>query len=497
MHAQTTRYVSSTGIGTGTSWVNASGDLQAMITLSVAGDEIWVENGTYIPGATRGSAFSMKNGVSIYGSFAGTETLLSQRILTSGLTSILSGEIGASGIADNCYHVFNNAGLNTTAVIDGFIIRDANDDRVATLTDGLGGGFYNNGSNSGFCNPTIRNCLITNNQAQFGAGIFNSGYNFGVSTPVIINCVIANNTALTGGGGIDNFGLSNGNASPIITNCVIYNNIANQRAGGMYCWGGNNGNASPVVLNTVFANNTAIDGGGVVCDRLNSSSGSSGTSNPNFRNCIFWGNTVTGIGPQFFILGGATFVATYSDVDLTGQSTPHIISGAGTGNINTNPLFGNIALGAGLDNAWFTSDDGLQLLATSLCVDVGDNVGVSSTDILSNSRIINSTVDMGAYELDNSSVSINSFSLNDLTISIYPNPATNLINISYELLNAEDVVIEITNSIGQVVYLKSMTENSSGRHALKIETTEFSAGMYQLNIKTGKKDHVKKVAVMK
>ena len=82
-------------------------------------------------------------------------------------------------------------------------------------------------------------------------------------------------------------------------------------------------------------------------------------------------------------------------------------------------------------------------------------------------------------------------------VSVFPNPATNLINISYELLSNEDVVIEMTNNIGQVVYSKSMAENNLGRHTLKIETSEFAAGIYQLNIKTGKKDHVQKVAVMK
>jgi hypothetical protein len=494
---QTTRYVSVNGAGSGTSWADASGDLQAMIALSSTGDQVWVKAGTYTPGTTRSAAFSMKNGVSIYGSFAGTETLLTQRILTSGLTSILSGEIGAAGISDNCYHVFSNSSLNNTAFIDGFIIRDANDDRAATITDGLGGGFFNDGSNSGSCNPTIQNCLITNNQAQFGAGIFNSGYNSGESNPIITNCVISNNNALGGGGGIDNFGLLNGNASPIITNCVIYNNTAVQRAGGMYCWGGNDGNASPVVLNTLFINNAAIDGGGVVADRLNASGGSSGKSDPNFRNCIFWGNTASGIGPQFFILGDASFVATYSNVDLTNQSTPHTISGVGTGNINTNPLFVNVATGAGVDNTWFTSDDGLQLQLTSPCKDAGDNSGVSTTDLLSKKRIINSMVDMGAYEYNSPSVSVESLRLTNKIISVYPNPTSNIIHVDYEVLKTDNVRIELTNALGQVVYSKASIENKVGHQSLVIDTDTFAAGLYQLTIKTAGNEHVQKVAVVK
>jgi hypothetical protein len=374
----TIRYVTPTGGGTfdGSSWANAfSGTaMQAVIAASNSGDEVWVGAGTYFTTTTsnRSISFSMKNGVTIYGSFQGNETMLSQRNLENGLTSILSGEIGSPSPGDNSYHTISNTNLNNTAVIDGFVVRGANDDRAPTITEGLGGGFYNNGNNGGnMCGPIIRNCLVIDNHAAFGGGIFNSGYNGGNASPVITNCIITSNTAM-GGAGIDNFGLLNGNASPVITNCVVYNNHATERAGGMYCWGGNNGNTNPIVINTSFVNNTAIDGGGVVSDRLNSGGGSSGNSNPNFRNCIFWGNSVSGTGPQFYILGGATFTATYTDINLTAQSSPHIISGPGTGNINTDPLFINANMAQGTDGIWFTSDDGLNLQIISANINAGD-----------------------------------------------------------------------------------------------------------------------------
>ena len=402
----TTRYVTPSGAGSmnGSNWANAYAgtSLQTAINSSSDGDEVWVATGTYFTtmGMDRSISFSMKNGVAIYGSFIGTENSLTDRALTNGLTSTLSAEIGSAGILDNSYHtIHNTSGLSATAIIDGFIIRDANDSRAATTTEGLGGGIFNDGSNGGNCSPTIRNCVISNNQAVFGAGIFNSGY-YGTSNPTILNCVIANNFATTGGGGIDNFGLV-GNASPSIINCIIYNNTATQRAGGMYNWGGNGGNATPSVLNTIFVNNSATDGGAVVCDNLDANGFSiSGTSNPNFKNCIFWGNTASGTSPQFYILGSATFVATYTDINLSGQSSPHTVSGAGTGNINSDPLFNNISVGNGTDGKWMTVDDGLQLQNLSPCVNIGDNTGTYSTDILLKSRIMTTTVDMGAYELD-------------------------------------------------------------------------------------------------
>ncbi len=399
----TIRYVTPSGGGTfdGSSWLNAfSGTaLQAAIAVSGSGDEVWVATGTYFTTTTanRLISFSMKNGVIIYGGFQGNETMLSQRNLANGLTSTLSGAIGTAAANDNSYHVISNTNLNNTAVIDGFIIRDAYDERTPTITDGLGGGIYNNGSNGGnTCSPTIRNCLITDNYSGFGGGIFNSGYNGGNASPVIANCIITNNTAM-GGAGIDNFGLLNGIASPTITNCVLYNNHATQRAGGMYCWGGNNGNTNPIVINTSFVNNTAIDGGGVVCDRLNSAGGSSGNSNPVFRNCIFWGNTASGAGPQFFILGGASFTATYTDINLTGQVPPHIISGPGTGNLNADPLFINTNSGQGQDGIWFTHDDGLQLQINSVIINAGDPATMTPVNDVSGYTRTN-TFDIGAYE---------------------------------------------------------------------------------------------------
>ncbi|WP_395058830.1 T9SS type A sorting domain-containing protein, partial [Flavobacterium sp.] len=276
----------------------------------------------------------------------------------------------------------------------------------------------------------------------------------GISTPIISNCVIAFNNATTGGGGIDNFGVS-GNASPTITNCVIYENTATQRAGGMYCWGGNNGNANPVVLNTVFVNNRAFDGGALVSDRLNTSSGSSGNSNPSFKNCIFWGNATTGgLGPQFFILGNATVNVTYTNIDLTNQNAPHVLTGATTGNINSNPSFTNIALGVGVDGKWLTTDDGLQLNnATSPCYNTGNNTGVSSTDILNFNRIIDGIVDMGAYEFD-TLLSIDYFNFNQEVI-LYPNPTNE--SLYFSGLESTSIQIKIINQLGKVVIDSQIT----------------------------------------
>ena len=423
------RYVSPAGAGlmNGTSWADAfpGTSLQAAINASAPGDEVWVMNGTYFTTntANRNIYFNMVNGVSVYGSFNGTETLLSQRSFSCGFTSVLSAEIGAAGIADNSYHVISNSSLNNTSILDGFTISGANANFDLTGNDNrsLGGGMLNNAANSGICSPTIRNCLFTNNTALFGGGIFDHGQNGGNANPVITNCIFTFNTATNGGGGIDNFGY-NGNASPVITNSIFYGNTAVSRAGAMYCWGGGNGNASPVILNSVFVNNSSVDGGGIVSDRTNFVSGNSGTANPTIRNSIFWGNTASGTGPQFFLLGGANFTATYTVIDMINQNPPHTITGPGTGNIFLAPIFLNISDADGADNCWLTIDDGLQLQLNSAGIDAGDNTGVPLFDIRNYNRISNAVVDMGAYEYV-SGCNINTITWTGSSSGFWNNPA--------------------------------------------------------------------------
>src|SRR5512143_979561 len=123
----TTIYVraAAAGANDGTSWANAYTDLQTALAAAVASDEIWVAAGAYKPTATtdRTISFALKNGVGIYGGFAGGETLRGQRNPEVNVT-ILSGDIGTPGsAADNSYHVVTtDASVTSSAVLDGFTI---------------------------------------------------------------------------------------------------------------------------------------------------------------------------------------------------------------------------------------------------------------------------------------------------------------------------------------------------------------------------------------
>ena len=69
------------GANNGSSWADAYIDLQDALSVAVSGDQIWVASGTYYPttGTDQSATFTLANGVSIYGGFDGTETLLTER----------------------------------------------------------------------------------------------------------------------------------------------------------------------------------------------------------------------------------------------------------------------------------------------------------------------------------------------------------------------------------------------------------------------------------
>ena len=236
------RYVSTAGAGAldGSSWSNAYSQtqLQTAINQSCV-TEVWVAAGTYYPVNQYGGvglrfqAFQMKNGVAIYGGFAGTETDINQRtdFGAGGVNeSILSGDIGtADSQTDNCYHVFYHPsafGLTNTAILNGFSIKWGS----TITTDGAfgnnkdeyrGGGMYNGSNNS----PYIQQCTFSNNKGGLGGGI----YNFGPSnTTMMENCTFNNNYSYEWGGGIYNTQTAN----VTIINCLICNNTAVATGGG-------------------------------------------------------------------------------------------------------------------------------------------------------------------------------------------------------------------------------------------------------------------------
>jgi hypothetical protein len=289
-------YVSGTGHDNndGRSWTTAKLTLQGGLDMAFNGDEIWVAGGVYKPtleryeSGDRYKTFQLKNGVALYGGFAGTETARDLRNWRTNPT-ILSGDLDENGIAssgDACHVFYHPAGLNldATAVLDGFI---------------LSGG-YADGSDD----------------YSMGGGMCNIG-----SSPVLSNCVFDGNWGYAAGG------MLNWSASPTIYNCIFINNSADS-GGAIF----NYENANPWIINCTIGGNSAGDCGGIINDT---------SSNPAITNCILWGNNSPD-GLQIVNYGSIPIV-TYCDVEG---------GFAGSGNINLPPLFidagsGDLRLQAG------------------------------------------------------------------------------------------------------------------------------------------------------
>ena len=196
------------------------------------------------------------------------------------------------------------------------------------------------------------------------------------------------------------------------------------------------------------------------------------------------GNTASGTGPQFFILGAATFVATYTNIDSTSQTAPHVISGTETGNINANPLFMNVLLPEGADGKWMTADDGLQLQSNSPCVDAGDTTGVTLFDILSQNRTFNFIIDMGAYEFSSITTAVQDNEQSKNIVSVYPNPANSIVSVRFNALETENASLQLFDFSGRLISTVENSETTKVERSYQIDISGLENGIYLLHINT-------------
>lgn len=80
---------------------------------------------------------------------------------------------------------------------------------------------------------------------------------------------------------------------------------------------------------------------------------------------------------------------------------------------------------------------------------------------------------------------------------VYPNPANATVNVSFHAYHAlEDVVVEMVNHVGQVVFAESIAVVED-QFSMPIDVSDFAAGLYHITIKSAGKSNSKKLSIQK
>ncbi|MEJ2720182.1 MAG: choice-of-anchor Q domain-containing protein [bacterium] len=513
------------GIPDGTTWASAFTTLNEALASACPGvTEIWVTMGTYKPttGANRAATFWLRNGLAVYGGFRGDETSLSERDV-GGRVTVLSGDIGTAGGDDNSYHVITTTGTDATAVIDGFTVTGG-DNRGTAFAKGAGL-FNENG------NATVRNITFDGNKSVLGGAVYSSGGNLHMSSIVFreneatdgggLYCTnfdtisvdgarfedntasgnggavymawsagtlkdirFRTNTAATGGGAV----YVRNSSRPIVVNAEFIANSA-QYGGGLYSLSG----STPVIVNATLAGNIAeIEGGGIF---------NNGAQPPyELVNTIMWENMAPA-GPQIFNMDPGLLgvpVISYSLIGGSGGSGAlwdGTIGVDGGNNIDTDPMFFSL----------FNKD--VRLRIGSPAVDMGDENApyLPATDLGGNPRILDLTVDMGAYEFfdptgigDPSTPSASG----PVIESVFPNPFNPTVTVRFEIDRRREVRVRVFDVKGQLIRTIAEGPLGAGVHRVTWDSTDdgggrAASGVYFIEVQSGSWRDSRKVILIK
>ncbi len=408
-----------TGNNNGTSWANAFTDLQTALSVAIYNDQIWVATGIYKPttGTSQTVSFVMKNGVDLYGGFAGTETSVNDRNIEANPTT-LSGDIGQAGEElDNSEKIMRIQNITSNLVLDGFRIVNGHDE---DSWNGEGAGIFMTNNTGG--QITINNCVFFNNYAGRNGGAMHISDSYATFN----NCDFLYNASYNYGGGA--VYASNGSDSYLFFyDCSFIGNTSRGGAAILFsefeltidrCFFSNNTDTSGSIVsasyadvcnisNSIFVGNFVDDSDGAII-----SSGADVTnlinltvchndpgsyteavtggwydSEFNIINCIIWGNEDSDEGLQ----------VEPEHKTVINSIIEHGYAG-GTNVLDTDPMFvnpGNLSM-APFDAGNY--DYSLQ--ENSPCVNMGSNIHVNgfSLDFLRNDRIQQGVVDVGAIE---------------------------------------------------------------------------------------------------
>jgi fibronectin-binding autotransporter adhesin len=338
-----------------TSWATAaSNNIQAAINaVTLNGSQVVISNGTYRITAQLANI----NILTVRSFERGLSGASNTVVQGSGTTRIFS--IGNMHAVVEGLTIRNGSGVDGAGVnMSAGLVRDCIIRNNTTGDNKSGGGVYMNGG-------TVSNCIITANSKGNGNG---SGGGVYAIFGTLLYCQITDNSVGVGNGG----GVCTvvqpvyGNPEGLVTirNCLIRNNTAANVGGGVWMQNTYDVIESCTIV-TNRANGTSNAGGGVYREK--------GT----VRNCVVYLNTAPNnpANANFYAGSGAT---EYSASDPQPTGTGNILAGVTFQNTAANDyrLKACAAVDAGTTLSWMTG----------------------ALDLAGGPRIVNSIVDMGAYE---------------------------------------------------------------------------------------------------
>lgn len=517
-------YVTEAGAGNkdGTSWANAydNTQLQTAITGASSGQQVWVAKGTYTPTINpisgsvdnRDRTFLMKRGVSVYGSFAGTEPEdfnLDSRDFVNNKTT-LSGDFNGNDIedpddlnyatikAENAYHVVIVADGTTASApsyLDGFTISGGYADGTATEVLPIGstlGYIRNRGAGitsrgTGAYNVRYRNLVIEYNvSTNYAGGVY--FYTSGDNTYTMENVSFKENRSTYAGAIYIN--RASGNPNFTLTDVKFQANKAATNSGGAIYH--SSSTTTLTIIHSTFENNVSNNQGGAIFLNTGSlniqnstfdsnsgstshggaiSSGSTATA-LTIVNSIFKNNIANSAGGAIYLLypGTANISACEFNSNTAGASGGAIFNYIGTLSVSKSKFYSNTAdSGAGaiqgssntvtefsttnIDNSVFYNN-------TSNATTVS-GVGAVYTNTYANSTTINSTFFQNKSASVHGAISFNNAA--NTTVKLYNNifngniGSYNTTPISADIRQGNAATMDFRNNL-----LQAFNQTSSG-----------------------------------
>lgn len=324
----------------------------------------------------------------------------------------------------------------------------------ASGNEGAGVNFYT--QDFGLATIEINHSLFDGNEnddtgfAEEGAGGF-SLINFGIGAVDLHfeSTIFSNNSSMDGAGAIQL--LSNDEDVISLNNCLLVDNSGGDYGGGI----GMVAVSNLSILNTTIANNN------------------SGITNANGK--LELQNTLLYNPESTDYLEASSSTVTSLGGNLIGDESL-MSSLLSTDQFNVDPLF--------------VGNGDYQLQESSPAVDGGVGAGVTAVfDLAGNDREQGNQVDVGAYESP-FTVSTKEVVGSNQDLNIYPNPATEFLNILLENDWVGEIEVDIVNVLGQQVYTTQVTK-AGDEYVDQMMISQLKSGTYQLMLSNGEEMMVK------